>query len=346
MDSVEGNHRLDAPISRAPAARFLVAFRAVTGARPAQVSGQLPRAAQAASHWLPDQPPRTPAPAPAQDILLRWNDSALEVTGRGKNPAVISGPTLAGRRRCGPRPPARSTRATVTPIRRAIRDLSLTASAWKPRPARRSDDGQTILRSTPMAQIFSLTWSFWWAQVGSNHRPLACKASALPLSYAPKVAIATAQAYRQACRPGRSADRCRPGRPPQYLCYRQFYFLGKAGRGHPVCCASADVGCRDSGRGLADVAAVAALDLTEPPDQAYARADLASVQVSDPVSGRLASRTDQHLAVGPDPAQPWAAAPVRIDLPGATPVTGHRPPSRVRQAPSGSRQDCGPAGWR
>ena len=25
----------------------------------------------------------------------------------------------------------------------------------------------------------------WWAQVGSNHRPLACKASALPLSYAP-----------------------------------------------------------------------------------------------------------------------------------------------------------------
>src|SRR6516162_2260059 len=24
-----------------------------------------------------------------------------------------------------------------------------------------------------------------WAQVGSNHRPLACKASALPLSYAP-----------------------------------------------------------------------------------------------------------------------------------------------------------------
>ena len=53
-----------------------------------------------------------------------------------------------------------------------------------------------------MTQTFSLTWSFWWAQVGSNHRPLACKASALPLSYAPKVAIATAQAYRQACRAG------------------------------------------------------------------------------------------------------------------------------------------------
>jgi hypothetical protein len=28
----------------------------------------------------------------------------------------------------------------------------------------------------------------WWAQVGSNHRLLACKASALPLSYAPSSA--------------------------------------------------------------------------------------------------------------------------------------------------------------
>jgi hypothetical protein len=27
----------------------------------------------------------------------------------------------------------------------------------------------------------------WWAQLGSNQRPLACKASALPLSYAPLV---------------------------------------------------------------------------------------------------------------------------------------------------------------
>ena len=25
----------------------------------------------------------------------------------------------------------------------------------------------------------------WWAQVGSNHRPLPCEGSALPLSYAP-----------------------------------------------------------------------------------------------------------------------------------------------------------------
>jgi hypothetical protein len=33
----------------------------------------------------------------------------------------------------------------------------------------------------------SLAAKLWWAQVGSNHRPLACKASALPLSYAPLV---------------------------------------------------------------------------------------------------------------------------------------------------------------
>jgi hypothetical protein len=30
-----------------------------------------------------------------------------------------------------------------------------------------------------------LAGNIWWAQVGSNHRLLACKASALPLSYAP-----------------------------------------------------------------------------------------------------------------------------------------------------------------
>ena len=30
-----------------------------------------------------------------------------------------------------------------------------------------------------------LSWSNSWAQLGSNQRPLACKASALPLSYAP-----------------------------------------------------------------------------------------------------------------------------------------------------------------
>jgi hypothetical protein len=28
-------------------------------------------------------------------------------------------------------------------------------------------------------------WSDWWARQGSNLRPLGCKPSALPLSYAP-----------------------------------------------------------------------------------------------------------------------------------------------------------------
>jgi hypothetical protein len=47
-----------------------------------------------------------------------------------------------------------------------------------------------------------LTAKTWWAQVGSNHRLLACKASALPLSYAPGVpgrrggAPGTQSAYR------------------------------------------------------------------------------------------------------------------------------------------------------
>src|SRR5262245_16149974 len=150
---------------------------------------------------------------------------------------------------------------------------------------------------------------------------------------------------RPACRHW-SADRCWLRGPAQYLGYRLFYLLGKAGLGHPVYGARAELGRGYGGRGLPDVAAVAAFDLTKPPDQAYARADLTSVQVTNPVPASLTPRTDQHLAVGSDPAQPWAAPPVRIDLPGSAPVTGHRPPSRVRLAPSGSRQDRGPAGWR
>jgi hypothetical protein len=59
------------------------------------------------------------------------------------------------------------------------------ASAGNPRPAPRSNDGQTILKLIRLDPGQHLTWSFSWAQLGSNQRPLACKASALPLSYAP-----------------------------------------------------------------------------------------------------------------------------------------------------------------
>ena len=43
----------------------------------------------------------------------------------------------------------------------------------------------------------------WWAQVGSNHRLLACKASALPLSYAPLVRAGRAPGSESAYRSGR-----------------------------------------------------------------------------------------------------------------------------------------------
>ncbi len=80
--------------SRPP--RFLVAFRAVTGARSAQVSGQLlGRRRRPAIGCLTNHLEPRPRPRP---ILLRWNGSALEMTGRGKNQAVISGATLSGRR--------------------------------------------------------------------------------------------------------------------------------------------------------------------------------------------------------------------------------------------------------
>src|ERR1700728_3760700 len=80
--------------------------------------------------------------------------------------------------------------------------------------------------------------------------------------------------------------------------------------------------CRSSAR-LADVTAVAALDLAEPAHQVHARADRAPVQLRGPVDRRLAGRADQHLAVGPDTALPGALAPVRVDLPCTTPIAGH-----------------------
>ena len=80
--------------------------------------------------------------------------------------------------------------------------------------------------------------------------------------------------------------------------------------------------CRSSAR-LADVTAVAALDLAEPAHQVHARADRARVQLRGPVDRRLAGRADQHLAVGPDTALPGALTPVRVDLPCTTPIAGH-----------------------
>ncbi len=97
--------------------------------------------------------------------------------------------------------------------------------------------------------------------------------------------------------------------------------------------------------------AVAALDFAEPADQVHASAQRASVKIGNPLTAGLARGADQHLPIGPDPAQPRAAAAVRIDRPGAAPVTGHQPPvrgelRRARPAPSSSRRDRGPGGSR
>lgn len=46
----------------------------------------------------------------------------------------------------------------------------------------------------------------WWAQVGSNHRPLPCEDSALPLSYAPR----SSRADYQSGLIGSTLDRRRP----------------------------------------------------------------------------------------------------------------------------------------
>src|SRR3954451_7301926 len=65
---------------------------------------------------------------------------------------------------------------------------------------------------SPAFRVGAQQWAQQWAQQGSNLRPLVCKTSALPLSYAPR------SAHRLVARTGRGADgepteALLPGRP-------------------------------------------------------------------------------------------------------------------------------------
>jgi hypothetical protein len=222
----------------------------------------------------------------------------------------------------------------------------------------------------------------WWAQLGSNQRPLACKASALPLSYAPSPRAPVfrvgngcnrgqrtrsgspeaAPAAPDLSRDRQLADPGRPARPPEDPGERRLYLLGQPGRLAETGLAAerADRRRLPGDRparlaGLPDVTAVAALDLAEPPDQVRAQAHRAPVEFTHPVDGRLARRADEHLAVGPDPSFPGALPPVRVDLPCTTAIAGHsvpilpfppdrgRPTSRAPPALSDTRRCHEPA---
>ena len=224
----------------------------------------------------------------------------------------------------------------------------------------------------------------WWAQVVSNHRPLACKASALPLSYAPSItAQVTGLRYPA---PWLSVNRGRSARHAvrsEHPVKRPGYVLGQRGRRIPrgrsgrsrrplprgparsrrpiggsrrirarrLIAASRRIGGggRICGR-LPYLAAVAALDLAQSPYQADRPAVRAAIEIRSPVAPGLALRADQHLAVPPHPALPGARAPGRVHLPGTASITGHLAdsagirPSRGRPAPSGNRRCRGPAG--
>src|SRR5450755_1240634 len=99
---------------------------------------------------------------------------------------------------------------------------------------------------------------------------------------------------------------------------------------------------RDQDRGgLADQAAVQALDLAQPADQVHAAAPGAGFKVSGPAARFLAGRADQHELVMPDTAPPRALTPLRIGLPHTASVTGHvstptrrpRKPERLQGTP-------------
>src|SRR5690348_7678503 len=85
--------------------------------------------------------------------------------------------------------------------------------------------------------------------------------------------------------------------------------------------------------GLADQAAVEALDLAEPADQVHAGAPGAGLELSGPVPRFLAGRADQDKLVAQHAAAPGALPPLRVRLPHAAAVTRQspRPPSPVRR---------------
>jgi hypothetical protein len=111
--------------------------------------------------------------------------------------------------------------------------------------------------------------------------------------------------------------------------------------------------CRLGGH---DMAALAALHLTEATDHTHAATPCAMVEIARPVVGSLAARADQNLLVIPDPALPRAVPAVRIHLPRTTAIAGHRvPPSSLspagvqapspgRRLPSGTRRCHAPEG--
>jgi hypothetical protein len=70
--------------------------------------------------------------------------------------------------------------------------------------------------------------------------------------------------------------------------------------------------------------AVAALHLTQPPDQVHAAALGALVEVTCPITGHLTSRADKHLAVVSDSAPPRAVPTDGVGLPRTAAIAGHR----------------------
>src|SRR5438552_13983446 len=103
--------------------------------------------------------------------------------------------------------------------------------------------------------------------------------------------------------------------------------------------------------GLADQAAVQALDLAKSPDQVHAGTPGAGLELSGPLARLLARRADQDQLVAQHATAPGALPPLRVRLPHAAAVTRQspRPPSdrdasRARRAPSSIGRDRAPAG--
>src|SRR5437660_1618411 len=132
-------------------------------------------------------------------------------------------------------------------------------------------------------------------------------------AFLPVLRRVDAERHHHLVRAGETLVRAQPGNPADQEGRRVFVLQA----GHDLIAAGRDQG----GPGLADQAAVEALDLAEPADQVHAGAPGAGFEPGGPVTRFLARRADQDQLVAQHTTAPGALAPLRVCLPHAAAIT-------------------------
>lgn len=174
---------------------------------------------RAATRQLPDLPASAPRHRLACPIppTTTWQNAPkpsrpTSLTGPTPRPPPHPDQTIANRRTRDPEHPRSPTHSTAKPAQ-----PPQDSHPAKPGGSEGSPPGQTS-RGTPAStqRVRSMTSQIAWAYVVSNHGPLPCEGSALPLSYTPLRVVGppyTAAIRAGAGGPAGRIRRCPPSRP-------------------------------------------------------------------------------------------------------------------------------------